>query len=323
MKEYFISKASEYTSITDVLKIVNNDTSSDQITILIGPGTYYEKVEITRGNLIIKGTGDSPSDTIITFDDCATAIMPDGSKRGTFRSYSMLIDAGNITVSNLTISNTSGDEHIAGQAIALYADGDNLIFDNIRLESRQDTLFTGPLPPKEIKPGGFIGPKQYAPRINGHHLYKNCYICGNIDFIFGSATAYFEECTIESISHGDEPVQGYVTAASTPEGQEFGYIFEKCSFISSECGEGTCYLARPWRDYAKTIFIDCTIGKHICQEGFHDWNKPAARENAFYATLDCVRDSGEQFIPTAEFAKLLDLSSKNKYNKSVVFSDNK
>ena len=138
-----------------------------------------------------------------------------------------------------------------------------------------------------------LHPKQFAPRINGRQYYKNCYICGDIDFIFGSATAYFEHCTLESLlrtktsaqsdlvsttstlhdsgcdtsalchSNSDmvqknytlPPIQGYVTAASTPEGQEYGYIFSDCRFISKDCPAGSVYLGRPWRDYAKTILI--------------------------------------------------------------------
>ena len=169
---------------------------------------------------------ESSSDTVISYDDYALDLMEDGSKRGTFRTYTLFIDTHDVTLQHLTIENASGDSATHGQAIALYADGDRLTIDSCRLLGHQDTLFTGPLPEKERQPGGFIGSKQFAPRINGRQYYKNCYICGDIDFIFGSATAYFEHCTLESLlrtktseqsdsvsdTSAFPPIQGYVTA---------------------------------------------------------------------------------------------------------------
>jgi pectinesterase len=287
------------------------------VTIRIAPGFYHEKIEIRRSNLTLIGEGASPSDVVLSYDDFAFDRMPDGTKRGTFRSYSMFIDASDVRVQNLTIENCSGDERSHGQAIALYSEGDRLSFEKVRLLGRQDTLFTGPLPPKEIQPGGFIGPKQFAPRINGRQYFKDCYICGNIDFIFGSATAVFQNCEIESLSHSDKPddTQGYVCAPSTPEGQTYGYLFLGCRFVSKECAPGTCYLARPWREYAKAVFVNCEIGPHIHPDGFHDWNKPAFHTQGLFAsydshTLDFVpkvlaHSSGNFFEPQAGFAVTL------------------
>ncbi len=297
---------SEYISLTEAIASLSSD-ESEHITIKIAPGEYYEKIELRRGNVTIEGTGSEAKDTLLFYDDCARQDMPDGSKRGTFRSYSFFIDASNVTIKNLTIANTSGTEDKAWQAIALYADGDDLLFENVRLLGHQDTLFTGPLPPKELQPGGFIGPKQFDERINGHHHYKNCYICGNVDFIFGSATALFEDCEIESLPRAfEDGIQGYVTAPSTPEGQEYGYIFKGCNFISKDCPPGSVYLGRPWRDYARSVFIDCTVGEHICKEGFHDWDKPHARECSCFATYGCFRPDGEAFVPEAAFAREID-----------------
>ncbi len=308
-----------YKSLTEAIASLPSD-ESEHIIIKITPGEYYEKIELRRGNLTIEGTGSSAEETVLCYDDCARQDMPDGSKCGTFRSYSFFIDASNVTIKNLTIANTSGSEDKAWQAIALYADGDNLKFENVRLLGHQDTLFTGPLPPKEIQPGGFIGPKQFDERINGRHHYKNCYICGNVDFIFGSATALFEDCVIESIARAfevqkkspasesgsdksEKVIHGYLTAPSTPEGQKYGYVFKGCTFISNECPEGSVYLGRPWRDYAKSVFIDCVVGDHICAEGFHDWNKPHARECSCFAAFGCFRPDGDAYAPSAEFAR--------------------
>lgn len=310
-----------FQTITAALESIpeNNQTP---ITISIAPGTYREKLTINKPYLTLVGEGDSNADVILTYDDYANFIMDDGMKRGTFRSYSVFIDSHDIALKNLTIENASGDSITHGQAIALYADGDRLIIDSCRLLGHQDTLFTAPLPPKEVEPRGFIGPKEFAPRITGRQYYRNCYICGDIDFIFGGGTAYFEDCTIESLRRFSEKdntlsdaTQGYVTAASTPEGQKYGYVFSRCNLISADCPAGTVYLGRPWREFAKTVFIDCTLGAHIHPEGFHDWNKTAARETIFYAEY-----SKTPYPNRADFVKKLGESELTDYTKAAVLS---
>ena len=109
---------SEFISLTEAIASLSSD-ESEHITIKIAPGEYYEKIELRRGNVTIEGTGSEAKDTLLFYDDCARQDMPDGSKRGTFRSYSFFIDASNVTIKNLTIANTSGTEDKAWQAIAL------------------------------------------------------------------------------------------------------------------------------------------------------------------------------------------------------------
>ena len=311
-----------FLTISDALNAIPED-NTEAITIQIAPGIYHEKLTINKPNITFIGTGESNSDVVLTYDDYAFDLMPDGMKRGTFRSYSVFIDTHDITMRNLTIENASGDSITHGQALALYADGDRLFFENIRLLGHQDTLFTGPLPPKEKEPNGFIGPKQFAPRINGRQYYKDCYICGDIDFIFGSATAYFENCVIESLARftgedaytdGEPKVQGYITAASTAEGQDYGYVFSNCKLIHSGCPDASVYLGRPWREYAKTIFLNCDFGSHIHPERFHDWNKKDAHETIFYAEY---HNSPAPTNP-APFVQLLTEDSANLYSRETV-----
>ena len=251
----------------------------EEIVFFIHKGIYKEQIVITRPRVTL--LGESKAETILTFDLYARMTMADGGKRGTFRTYSCLVDTHDVTFKNLTLANSAGPGPKFGQALALYADGDRLMFDNCRFLGNQDTLFTGPLPPTEVEPGGFVGPKEFAPRVNGRHYYRNCYMEGDIDFIFGGATAYFEGCEFFSKDIG-QPVNGYVTAASTPFGQPYGYVMRNCRF-TSECPPGTVYLGRPWRDYAKTVLISCYMDRHICPEGWHDWNKLSARQNCFFA----------------------------------------
>ena len=275
-----------FETIQEALDVVPDDNIRP-VLIRIAPGIYEEQISITRPFVTLEG--EAPEKTIITGNLGAYEILEDGIKRGTFRTQTAFIHAHDVTVRNLTIQNTAGPGRKAGQAIALYADGDRLTFENLRLIGNQDTLFTGPLPEKEVEPGGFRGPLEFAPRINGRQYYKNCYIEGNIDFIFGSATAYFENCEIfcrdpepEQNASKEKRTVAYITAASTPEGQEYGYVFNRCR-LTGDAPEGSCYLGRPWREYARTIFINCEMGSHISSEGWNDWGKQAAHQNAYYA----------------------------------------
>ena len=252
--------------------------------IRLAPGVYREKAVLARSHTTLEGA--SAGSTRIVWGDGAREILEDGMKRGTFRTATLRTDGAHITLRRLTIENDAAPREKAGQAIALYADGDHLLVEDCVLRSFQDTLFTAPLPPKEIEKNGFIGPKQHAPRVAQHHVYRRCLISGDVDFIFGGAAAWFDRCTIQNIdgrSDRSTPYVGYATAASTPEGQRFGYVFSHCRFVSEGVPDGSVYLGRPWREFAKTVMIDCELGAHIAPAGFHDWNKPAAHDTAFYA----------------------------------------
>lgn len=266
--------------------------------VRLAPGIYRENVIITRPDTVLIGAGQEK--TVIT--GCLGAREPfgDGTTRGTFRTQTVFIHTRDVTVKDLTIENTAGPGRTAGQAIALYADGDRLLFERVTLRGWQDTLFTGPLPPTEIEKGGFRGPLEFAPRINGRQRYVDCRIEGSVDFIFGSATALFDRCTLVSRDEypGGDPakVRGFVTAPSTPEGQSLGYIFRDCDF-TGECPNGTCFLGRPWRDFARVYLLDCRMGAHIRPEGWDDWGKEAAHTCAFFAEHGSCYALGETDAP--------------------------
>lgn len=259
-------------------------------TIYIKKGIYKERVEVRKNN--ISFVGESTDDTIITESYYARMIMPDGSKRGTFRSYTFFVYADNFTASNLTFENAAGFGDEFGQAIAVYAEGDNITFRNCKILGHQDTLFTGPLPMKEKQPGGFTGPTIDGIRRVVHQLYEDCYIAGEIDFIFGSATAYFKNCTLFALNRNQE-INAFYTAPSTYEGQAFGYVFESCTFTGN-CPPKSVALSRPWRIHAKTVLLNCSYSDQIIDEGFTDWNKPKSHETVYYAEYN---GHGEGFKP--------------------------
>ena len=313
-----------FSTITEAISHVPID-NREPVTIVVTPGTYHEKITLDRPYIHL--IGSSAEECIITYSDYARDLMPDGSKRGTFRSYTFLLDADHVTLENLTIRNSAFPRSKAGQAVALYADGDNLLIKSCRLESYQDTLFTGPLPPAPMQIGGFTGPKEFAERRVGRHYYKDCYICGDVDFIFGSAIAYFETCEIASVfseeppenPYGSTPVYGYATAASTPEGSPYGYVFDRCRFTST-CPKQSVYLGRPWRDYAQTVLLNCYLGEHIRSEGFHDWNKPEAHKTIYYAEFGSS-GPGADNSNRADFVHILSDQEALRYTRDKVLGN--
>jgi pectinesterase len=217
------------------------------VTIYVKNGVYKEKVIVPSWVENIDIIGEDRDKTIITYDDHANI-----NKMGTFRTYTVKVEGSDITFKNLTIENNAAQ---LGQAVALHTEGDRLKFINCRILGNQDTIYTG---------------------AKFTRLYfKDCYIDGTTDFIFGPSTALFEDCIIHSKRNS------YVTAASTPKEAKYGYIFKHCK-LTAEPGVDKVYLGRPWRPYAYTLFIECELGKHIVLAGWHNWGKQSNEETARY-----------------------------------------
>lgn len=227
----------EFRSVDEAIEVCRAFMDYHKV-IYIKKGTYKEKLIIPSWLQNIELCGEDVNTTVITYDDHANI-----NKMGTFRTYTLKVEGNDITIKNLTIENNSAR---LGQAVSLHTEGDRIKVINCRIIGHQDTIYTG---------------------VAGTRIFfKGCYICGTTDFIFGPSIAWFEGCTIESL------VNSYVTAASTPKDQPFGYIFNNCRLIASE-GVYQVYLGRPWRDYGYTLFMNCELGKHICPEGWHHWEK--------------------------------------------------
>ena len=217
------------------------------VTIYVKNGVYKEKVIVPSWVENIDIIGEDRDKTIITYDDHANI-----NKMGTFRTYTVKVEGSDITFKNLTIENNAAQ---LGQAVALHTAGDRLKFINCRILGNQDTIYTG---------------------VKFTRLYfKDCYIDGTTDFIFGPSTALFEDCIIHSKRNS------YVTAASTPKEAKYGYVFKHCK-LTAEPGVDKVYLGRPWRPYAYTLFIECELGKHIVLAGWHNWGKQSNEETARY-----------------------------------------
>lgn len=205
----------------------------------------------------------------------------DGRPYHTFRTYTVLVDGKDITFRHCLFENTAGPGGQVGQAIALYLDGDGIVLEDCILKGYQDTLFLAPLPPKEYEKDGFLGPKQFTERTPREFYFRNCLIEGGVDFIFGGATAYFEECEFRSV----EP--GFVFAPSTPKDVKIGFVARNCKFTAAAgVPDESCYIARPWREYAAVTLEHCYLGTHIHKSGFDDWGKEEAHATVRFVERD-------------------------------------
>lgn len=222
-------------------------------SIFIRKGTYKERVVIPETQTNIRFIGESQTETVLTFDNFANRKNTLGENMGTSGSASIYIYAKGFEAENMTFENSAGN---VGQAVAVFVAADQVAFRHCRFLGNQDTLYTWG---KESR--------QY---------YADCYIEGTVDFIFGSSTCVFDRCEIRAKRSG-----GYLTAASTPQEIAFGYVFLNCKLTADE-GVKDVFLGRPWRPYAKTVYIGCEMGAHIKPEGWHNWNKPEAEKTAFY-----------------------------------------
>lgn len=239
------------------------DHAEFRVVITIKSGVYNEKVVIPSFKRNVTLKGENREKTIISYNDFSgkpfRGIDVTGdSKFSTYTSYTLFVQGNDCSLENLTIENTAGK---VGQAVALHTEGDRIAIKNCSILGNQDTLY--------LAKGGT------------RNYFENCFINGTTDFIFGAATAYFYNCTIESLSNS------YVTAASTTKEEEYGFVFVNCKLIAKDSSVDKVYLGRPWRPYAKTVFINTEMGSHILPEGWNAWkgdkNFPDKEKTVFYA----------------------------------------
>ena len=210
----------------------------------------------------------------------ANMIHPDGRPYHTFRTPTVIIDGSHVTCRDCVFENTAGKGSDVGQAIALTLDGDEIVLDHCVLRGHQDTLFLAPLPEKETQKDGFVGPQQNHPRTRRTVYIRHCLIEGDVDFVFGGATAYFDDCEFRSLG------PGYVFAPCTPADVREGFIVRNCRFTcADDVEDGSCYIARPWREDGMVRLENCELGRHIHPLGWHDWNKTYAYDRIRFSEI--------------------------------------
>lgn len=300
-----------------LLHLTPDDDIQKAISGLSGPavvrlkaGLYRQKTEICADGITLEGEGRE--NTVISYGDCARRIHADGREYNTFRTYTVCVTGNGVKLKNLTIENDNTDPAAAGQCVALSVHGKLFKAENVTVKSMQDTLFLSPFPDDLVIRysgltddktyyDGFIPKRQLYTEGENLHLFENCKIIGTVDFIFGCAEACFKGCEI--ISLADSRNIGFVAAPAHSLKQESGFYFIGCDIKNGGAKEGTCYLARPWRDFGKCAFIGCKIGTHINSGLFDKWNDTCRDKTArfYYYNLNCA------FTPSpVDWAKELD-----------------
>lgn len=254
------------------------------ITLYIKNGVYNEKIELPANNTDVTFIGESVEKTIITFNDYSGR-----GKLTTFTSFTAKISGNRFRAENITFANNAGR---VGQAVALYVDADKAVFKNCRFLGDQDTI--------------------YAAGENSRQLFVDCHIEGTTDFIFGPATAVFQNCTIRGKS------DSYITAASTPKWKKFGFVFLNCSLIADSTVK-KLYLGRPWRAYSKTAFIGCTLPDQIAPEGWNNWGNPENEKTVLYAEYNNT-GKGAFTAKRVAWAKMLTANEAKAYTLDNIFA---
>ena len=283
----------QFTSIQKAITSIR-DFGPGEALVKIKAGTYHEKIVIPSSKHKITLQGENKENTIITNDDYSGKIDALNEKMTTFNSYTFLIMSDDIKIFDITIQNSSCNQ---GQAVALHVEGDRFSIKNSKILGCQDTVYTG-----------------------GNHsrqFYESCYIEGTTDFLFGSATVVFKNCTIKSLANS------YITAASTDQTKEFGYVFFDCKLIAKE-GINKVFLGRPWRPFAKTVFINTEMGNHIVPEGWNPWKGdkmfPDKDKTAYYAEFGSKGEGGKTENRVAWSHQLTKKEAK-KYTLKNIFGD--
>lgn len=283
----------DYVTIQEAVNAVR-DLSQVQVVIHIRPGVYKEKLIIPTWKKKVKLLGVKDAQTIIINADYSGKENPGGRdalgrmKFSTYTSYTVLVQGDDFVAENLTIENTAGR---VGQAVALHVEGDRAIIRNCRLLGNQDTVYTAT-----------GGSRQY---------YVDCFIAGTTDFIFGEATCVFNRCIIKSLANS------YITAAATNPTQAYGYVFLDCKLVSDSAT--SVYLGRPWRPYAKTVFIRTEMGKHILPVGWHNWGNAENEKTVLYAEGGST-GAGAANAARAKWSKVLSEKEQRRYHLKQVFS---
>ncbi len=286
------------------------DFNSKDITILIQPGTYKEKLVVPTTKTHIKLVAKKEGESIITYDDYASKKSElTGRNKGTSGSASVYIFANFFEAEGIVFENSASNESWqknrsgVGQAVAVLVAGDKVVFRKCKFLGHQDTLYAYG---QKGDPKTDEGLQELAKEMPRHlvlrQYYEDCYIQGTVDFIFGWATAYFNRCELHCLGNG------YVTAAATPQGVEYGYVFNDCSITVEP--DVTSYLGRPWRNYANTVFLNCKM-EGIRPEGWQSW------KNSITGLDGTTTARYAEFGSKTLNGKKLDVSKRAKWSKQL------
>lgn len=284
--DYVVAKdgSGDFFTVQEAIDAIPDFRKNARTRVYIRNGVYKEKLILPESKINVTFIGEDVEKTILTFDDYAQKKNVFGENKGTSGSSSFYVYGHDFHAENITFENSAGP---VGQAVAIFVAGDRAAFRKCRFLGNQDTMYN------------------YGK--NSRQYYEDCYIEGTVDFIFGSSTAYFKNCEIHAKRNGS-----FITAASTPQGKPFGYVFDHCRITVAD-GVDKLFLGRPWRPYAQTVFMYCELPAAIVPEGWNDWGKDHLDKTCFYSEYGC---SG----PGADMSKRVKWSKKLNAKKAAAFS---
>lgn len=266
----------DYTSIQDAILSIRDYSPEGRLHILVRKGVYEEKVIVPAYKTNITLVGEDRDSTVLIWHDHANLQQTGhfegvvlgstadamghagrqstarGHRLGTFESYTLKVYGEGFECENMTIVNDAR----GGQAIALHNESDRSIFRHCAFLGFQDTMFNG--------------------NARSRQLFVDCYIEGAVDYVFGPATVWMEQCHLHSI--GD----GYLTAASTPAENPYGYVFNNCK-VTASTDVKRLHLGRPWRNHASVLFMACELPSLLQPTGWDNWNDPKREATVRFA----------------------------------------
>ena len=274
----------DFTTIQDAVYAIRDYKPEGRQRILVRKGVYEEKLVIPSYKTNITLVGEDRDSTVLVWHDHAGMRDAEGRKIGTFKSYTLLVNGPGFECEDMTIVNDAmthwnpqwgrnwrGEEPAGGgdrkntagvgQAVAVHVEADRTVFRNCRLLGFQDTVFNG--------------------NADSRQLFWHCYVEGTVDFLFGPATCWFEECHLHAVS------RGYLTAASTPAEHPYGYVFNRCRVTCDPSVEREL-LGRPWRAAAAVIWKECDLPASIAPVGWDNWRNPENEKTARYYEYKCT-----------------------------------
>ena len=270
-KTYYVAAdgTGDYYSIQRALDMVPKTGGA---VLSVSPGTYREVITVDKPNVTILSANPDAGKTIVVNDHSA------GQNGGTLHSATVNVTANNFFAQNITFENDFNRTHeqtsAGSQALAVMITGDRAIFNNVRLLGNQDTVYVGTHCGSDAQ--NCAPTRQY---------FSDCYIAGNVDFIFGDSKAVFQNCEIHSTPHAG----GYITAQSKHyPAQDSGFVIDHCKLTADPGVTGPIFLGRPWRPYATVIYMHTEMDDKIDPAGWREWHPGDTHslDTAFYAEFD-------------------------------------
>ncbi|KDP27179.1 hypothetical protein JCGZ_19878 [Jatropha curcas] len=252
--------SAEYKTVQEAVDAVP-ENNADRIVIRVAPGVYKQPVFVPKNKGMITMIGSRPEDTILTWDNTAAKIEhhldAEVIGKGTFGCGTVIVGGQDFIAENMTFENAAPEG--SHQAVAVRVSGDRSAFYNCRFLGWQDTLY--------LHQG-----KQYL---------RDCYIEGDVDFIFGNSTVLFEHCHIHCKAAGFVTAQSRKTAEDTT-----GFVFLRC-VITGNGGPAYAYLGRPWGPFGRVLFAYTHMDACIHNVGWHNWDNTENEKTACFYEYRC------------------------------------